>query len=38
MVIRKLDKQGKTLCHQNIPMQDLPQGTTDADIPHENVW
>jgi predicted acyl esterase len=38
VVIRKLDKEGKALWHQNIPMQDLPQGTTVDDIPHENVW
>lgn len=38
MVIRKLDKEGNALRHRNIPMQDLPQGTTAADIPHKNFW
>lgn len=38
VVIRKLDKDGKALWHQNIPMKDLPQGTTIADIPNENIW
>lgn len=37
VVIRKLDKDGKALWHQNIPMKDLPPGTTAADIPNENV-
>jgi hypothetical protein len=38
VVIRKLDKDGKALWHQNIPMKDLPTGTIAADIPNENVW
>jgi hypothetical protein len=38
VVIRKLDRDGKALWHQNIPMKDLPPGTIAADIPNENVW
>lgn len=38
IVIKKLDRQGRILTHQNIPMEDLPQGTTLEDIPHENYW
>lgn len=38
VVIKKLDRQGTILTHQNIPMEDLPQGTTLEDIPHENYW
>lgn len=38
VVIRKLDKDGKALWNQNIPMKDLPEGTTPDDIPNENVW
>jgi hypothetical protein len=38
VVIRILDKDSKALWHQNIPMKDLPPGTTAADIPNENVW
>ena len=38
VVIKKLDRQGNVLTHQNIPMEDLPQGTTHEDIPHENYW
>ncbi|RMZ72359.1 cocaine esterase [Pyrenophora seminiperda CCB06] len=38
VVLRKLDKNGKELWHQNIPMEDLPKGTTVDDIPNHNVW
>ncbi|KAI8300733.1 hypothetical protein K4K59_001390 [Colletotrichum sp. SAR11_240] len=38
VVLRKLDKNGKALWHQNIPMEDLPKGTTVDDIPNENIW
>lgn len=38
VVIKKLDRQGTVLTHQNIPMDDLPQGTKLEDIPHENYW
>lgn len=38
VVIRKLDKDGQALWHQNIPMKDLPEGTTADDIPKENIW
>ncbi|KAI4934951.1 hypothetical protein J4E86_011393 [Alternaria arbusti] len=38
VVLRKLDKNGKELWHQNIPMEDLPTGTTVDDIPNHNVW
>ncbi|GIZ45817.1 hypothetical protein CKM354_000896800 [Cercospora kikuchii] len=38
VVLRKLDKHGTALWHQNIPMKDLPPGTNPSDIPNENVW
>ncbi|KAF9871027.1 acylase and diesterase protein [Colletotrichum karsti] len=38
VVLRKLDKNGEALWHQNIPMKDLPEGTTVDDIPNENIW
>lgn len=38
VVIRKLDKSGKALHHFNIPFKDLPEGTTEDQIPYENVW
>jgi predicted acyl esterase len=38
VVIKKLDRQGNVLTHQNIPMEDLPQGTKLDDIPYENYW
>lgn len=38
VVIKKLDTEGNVLTHQNIPMEDLPQGTTYKDIPVENIW
>lgn len=38
VVIRKLDRNGQALWHQNIPMKDLPVGTTVEEIPNENVW
>lgn len=38
VILRKLDKDGKALISYNIPWKDLPEGTTDADIPVENVY
>jgi uncharacterized protein len=38
IVIRKLNANGRPLHHFNIPFNDLPEGTTEAEIPHENVW
>ncbi|KAK2032979.1 alpha/beta-hydrolase [Colletotrichum zoysiae] len=38
VVLRKLDKNGKELWHQNIPKEDLPEGTTADDMPNFNVW
>ncbi|PPJ52986.1 hypothetical protein CBER1_11097 [Cercospora berteroae] len=38
VVLRKLDKTGTPLWHQNIPMKDLPPGTQPSDIPNGNVW
>ncbi|KAK1705794.1 Alpha/Beta hydrolase protein [Colletotrichum acutatum] len=38
VVLRKLDKNGKALWHQNIRMEDLPKGTTVDDISNENIW
>lgn len=38
VILRKLDKDGKPLISYNIPWKDLPEGTTDADIPLENVY
>jgi predicted acyl esterase len=38
VVIRKLDALGNLIQHFNIPFMDLPPGTTEADIPNENIW
>ena len=38
VVIRKLDINGQPLQHFNIPYADLPEHTTEDDIPNENVW
>lgn len=38
VILRKLDKSGKALISYNIPWKDLPEGTTDDDIPLENVY
>ncbi|CAN9296911.1 unnamed protein product [Alternaria alternata] len=38
IVIRKLDHDGQALWHQNIPMEDLPEGTKVEQIPRENIW
>jgi uncharacterized protein len=38
IVIRKLDKDGHELQHFNIPFEDLPEGTTEEDIPWENIY
>ncbi|KAF5972967.1 acylase diesterase [Fusarium coicis] len=38
VVLRKLDKNGRELWHKNIPMEDLPEGTTVEDIPNHNFW
>lgn len=38
VILRKLDKNGTPLISYNIPWKDLPEGTTDADIPLENVY
>lgn len=37
VVIRKLDKDGKALINNNIPLKDLAPGTTEADVPNTNV-
>lgn len=37
VVIRKVDKNGKPLLNCNIPMKDMPAGTTQADIPNNNI-
>lgn len=37
-MIRKLDRNGIPLLHQNIPMRDLPTGTKAEDLPQENIW
>jgi uncharacterized protein len=38
VIIRKLDAMGKPLQHFNIPFKDLPPGTTETNIPKENIW
>lgn len=38
VILRKLDRSGKALISYNIPWKDLPEGTTDDDIPLENVY
>lgn len=38
VVLKKLDSNGAPLTHQNIPMKDLPAGTTLEQIPHNNIF
>lgn len=38
VLIRKLDAAGNPLEHFNIPFSDLPPGTTENDIPKENIF
>lgn len=38
VVVRKLDRNGVPLHHFNIPMKDLPAGTTADDIPRTNIF
>lgn len=38
VILRKLDRDGKALLHINIPLESLPQGTTEADVPDVNVF
>ena len=38
VVLRKLDKDGKSLLHMNIPMEALPKGITDKDVPNLNIF
>lgn len=38
VILRKLDKDDKPLLHTNIPLQSLPAGTTDADVPNLNIF
>lgn len=38
IIIRKLDSYGNPVVHFNIPFKDLPAGTTEKDIPIENIW
>lgn len=37
VVIRKLDSAGNLLVNYNIPLKDMPPGTTESDIPNENL-
>lgn len=38
IIIRKLDARGNPTQHFNIPFKDLPPGTSESDIPNENIW
>ncbi|KAG5747706.1 hypothetical protein H9Q70_009628 [Fusarium xylarioides] len=38
VMLGKLNKNGEALWHQNIPKEDLPEGTTVDEIPNHNVW
>lgn len=38
VIIRKLDREGKPLLHINIPLDAFPSGTTEADVPHVNIF
>lgn len=38
VVLRKLDAEGKPLLHINVPLQDLPKGTTAEDVPNVNIF
>lgn len=38
VVLRKLDKDGHPLLHINIPLQSLPAGTTEKDVPDVNIF
>lgn len=38
VVIRKLDADGKPLLHVNVPLEDLPAGTSAQDIPNTNIF
>jgi predicted acyl esterase len=38
VIIRKLDAQGRPLLNINIPLEDLPPGTKETDIPDLNIF
>lgn len=38
VVLRKLDQNGQPLLHINIPLRDLPAGTTEKDVPDVNIF
>jgi uncharacterized protein len=38
VILRKLDKDGHALLHMNIPMESLPVGTTEQDVPDLNIF
>ena len=38
VILRKLDKDGHPLLHVNIPLEDLPSGTTEEDVPNVNIF
>jgi predicted acyl esterase len=38
VILRKLDKENNALLHLNIPMESLPAGTTEKDIPNVNIF
>lgn len=38
VILRKLDRDGHPLLHTNIPLQSLPAGSTDADVPNLNIF
>ncbi|KAG0646971.1 Cocaine esterase [Hyphodiscus hymeniophilus] len=38
VIVRKLDKDDRALLHINIPMESLPEGTTEDDIPQLNIF
>jgi len=38
IVLRKLDKDGRALLHMNIPMESLPAGIAEDDVPDLNIF
>jgi predicted acyl esterase len=38
VIIRKLDAHGNELLHINIPLEDLPVGVKETDVPHGNIF
>jgi hypothetical protein len=38
VILRKLDKDGNALLHLNVPVESLPEGITEKDIPNVNIF